>query len=220
MDGRRFRPLSDEALDRELEAALQVEPSPEYVARIRTRLASEPASSPWFDWWWVAGAAAAAAVLVLAFVAPWRGGDVAPPPREAGTLDVRLPTASAVRRGGSSGARVAEAGRLGAPSGPLAAEAGRSGGPSGPQAPDPTAAIVTAGLDIRPPFSEVVISEDEVRAYHRLIAAVVRREMPPLPADAGVERGPSGEVPGLQEIEPLVIEPLPQLARLEIGEHQ
>ena len=40
-------PLSDSQLDRELDAALGIEPSPEFVARVRTRIASEPEPSRW-----------------------------------------------------------------------------------------------------------------------------------------------------------------------------
>jgi hypothetical protein len=36
-----------DALDRELAAALAVDPSPEFVARVRARIASEPAPSSW-----------------------------------------------------------------------------------------------------------------------------------------------------------------------------
>jgi hypothetical protein len=62
------RPLTDAALDREVAQALAVDPSPEFVARIRQRVASGPAPIAWRAAWTVyAGALAAAAmVLVLA----------------------------------------------------------------------------------------------------------------------------------------------------------
>ena len=48
MDGTRSgEPLSDSALDRELESALGIEPSAEFLARVRTRIAAEPEPSPW-----------------------------------------------------------------------------------------------------------------------------------------------------------------------------
>ncbi len=47
MDGTRPDALTDTQLDQELEAALGVEPSPEFVARVRTRIAGEPEPSPW-----------------------------------------------------------------------------------------------------------------------------------------------------------------------------
>jgi hypothetical protein len=59
--------LNDDALDRELERALAVDPSPEFVARVRTRIANEPARSPWRASWMFA-VSAAAAVVVTAVV--------------------------------------------------------------------------------------------------------------------------------------------------------
>jgi len=48
MDGTRPRePLTDAGLDRELGSALGVEPSPEFLARVRTRIAAEPEASSW-----------------------------------------------------------------------------------------------------------------------------------------------------------------------------
>jgi hypothetical protein len=41
------RPLTDAQLDRELASALGVEPSPEFLARVRTRLADEPRMELW-----------------------------------------------------------------------------------------------------------------------------------------------------------------------------
>ena len=42
MDGEPQHALSDSQLDRELDAAFGIEPSPEFLARVRTRIASEP----------------------------------------------------------------------------------------------------------------------------------------------------------------------------------
>ena len=39
--------LNDAALDREIDRALSVDPSAEFVARVRTRIANEPARAPW-----------------------------------------------------------------------------------------------------------------------------------------------------------------------------
>ena len=44
-DQRQADALTDEALDGDLSRALAVDPSPEFVARVRTRIASEPAQS-------------------------------------------------------------------------------------------------------------------------------------------------------------------------------
>ena len=47
MDGAKPDVLSDAQLDRELEAALGVDPSPEFLARVRTCIASEPEPAVW-----------------------------------------------------------------------------------------------------------------------------------------------------------------------------
>lgn len=64
--------LSDDArnrsaIDREIEAALSVDPSPEFVARVRARVANDPAPVGWRLPWLitVAGAAAAAVVILV-----------------------------------------------------------------------------------------------------------------------------------------------------------
>jgi hypothetical protein len=58
--------LNDDALDRELERALAVDPSPEFAARVRTRIANEPARSPWrASWMFALGAAAVSVVAVI-----------------------------------------------------------------------------------------------------------------------------------------------------------
>jgi hypothetical protein len=59
--------LNDDALDRELERALAVDPSPEFVARVRTRIANEPARSPWRASWMFA-LGVVAMVMVTAIV--------------------------------------------------------------------------------------------------------------------------------------------------------
>ena len=53
-------------IDQELRAALNVEPSHEFVARVRTRIANQPQPRGWRIWWLIAPVAAAAAVIVAA----------------------------------------------------------------------------------------------------------------------------------------------------------
>ena len=53
-------------IDREIQEALAVEPSPDFVARVRTRVASEPQAAPWRAGWILAASLAVAAVLTLA----------------------------------------------------------------------------------------------------------------------------------------------------------
>ncbi|HEY7169571.1 MAG TPA: hypothetical protein VH417_01920 [Vicinamibacterales bacterium] len=61
--------VDSEAVERTLRAALRVEPSPEFVARVRTRIAEEPVPGGWTLRWITALAAAAAVILAIAFVA-------------------------------------------------------------------------------------------------------------------------------------------------------
>ena len=66
-------PMNDAALEREIEQALTVDPSPEFVARVRTRIAEEPSpASRGFGWLFagVAAATVAAGVVALAMLRP------------------------------------------------------------------------------------------------------------------------------------------------------
>ena len=60
--------LTDDALERDIARALAVDPSPEFVARVRTRIANEPAPSAWRSSWTMAFAGAFVTALVLAVV--------------------------------------------------------------------------------------------------------------------------------------------------------
>ena len=59
-----MNPKSD--LDRELETLLGVEPSPEFVSRVKARIAKAPEPSAWNTYWTVLAAGAVAATIVLA----------------------------------------------------------------------------------------------------------------------------------------------------------
>jgi hypothetical protein len=60
--------VSDEALDRELAALLQVEPSPEFVARVRADVSAEAIADRWLSGRWLAVAAAAVVVIIGASI--------------------------------------------------------------------------------------------------------------------------------------------------------
>lgn len=55
-------------IDDQIRNALKVEPSPEFLARVRTRIANERAPSAWRRSWTVAAAGAMAAAIVIAVV--------------------------------------------------------------------------------------------------------------------------------------------------------
>lgn len=82
MDGRKD-PLNDAALEQEIEALLSVEPSPGFVARVRSRVADEATSSGWGWRWPIAAVSTAIAVTVIG-VAVWR-------PMETTTPSARAP---------------------------------------------------------------------------------------------------------------------------------
>jgi hypothetical protein len=71
--------MNDAALERELERALAVDPSPEFLVLVRARIADEPAPASVGFGWLFAGVAtvAAAAALVLAV---WMVSPAPPPP--------------------------------------------------------------------------------------------------------------------------------------------
>ena len=73
-----------DTLDREIAGLLAVDPSPEFVAKVRERVAGEPEPGMW-RFGWVAAGAAAVAVLALAVVA-------SRPPLPPGDADQRVPT--------------------------------------------------------------------------------------------------------------------------------
>jgi hypothetical protein len=61
-------PVKDAALERELERALAVDPSPEFLVRVRARIADEPAPSRGFGWLFAGVAATAVAAAAVAVV--------------------------------------------------------------------------------------------------------------------------------------------------------
>jgi hypothetical protein len=81
--------LTDAALDREIERALAVAPSPEFVARVRTRIANEPSPSGWrFGGMIAAVVTVAAAVIIAALLA--QRTDRAPGPVDTAPVTARM----------------------------------------------------------------------------------------------------------------------------------
>lgn len=81
MDGRKDT-LNDAALEQEIEALLSVQPSPDFVARVRSRVAEEQTSSGW-GWRWPIAAVVAAVALTAVGVALWRSVEPASPSTSA-----------------------------------------------------------------------------------------------------------------------------------------
>ena len=147
-------PMNDDALDRELERALGVEPSPEFVSRVRTRIANEPA--PAAAWWpWTLVTASVATAVVIALVVS--RGNAPAGPKE---LARRPMTAAQVSENATS-----------APSG-AAQPATASANPGGTPAAAPGSA---ARRSTREPVRiepDILVDARESLALRRLIAGV------------------------------------------------
>lgn len=84
MDGHRHVDAVTDPLDREIESMLAVDPSPEFLARVRTRVAKEPNPSAWWRWTF---AFAGVAVATIVAVVVWQSGQQAP----SSEVPVQLP---------------------------------------------------------------------------------------------------------------------------------
>jgi hypothetical protein len=191
--------MDDQSLNRELDAAVNVDPSPEFLARVRTRIAAEPAPSRWRPSWLMVPVAATAVVL-LAVLA----GERTPYSEPAAPVAASLPAPGAVpppvdvrgvRLQADRGVRLQP-------------------DPPGPRLqPDPDRSL----------FPEVVVSPDEQSALAFVATITSNGRVEDLdvePADTHIEAVTLRDV----EIVPITglgqvrIEPL-QIARLE-GERQ
>lgn len=147
MDGK-LAEMNDEALEREIEAALGVDPSPEFLPRVRARIANERMREGWFwsaSWRWAGVVVVTAAV---ATIAAWTLRDSVPVPREA---------------------RVAPAIESTTP--PIEATP-----PAPVTAPVLRAVRATARTEAVTPF-EVVIAPDEAAALKQLFTAIGSRQL-------------------------------------------
>ena len=209
MDGRRpADPVSDAALDRALDAALNVEPSPEFIARVRTRVAAETVAPPWWaSWTLFAGGSLAAAALILVAAIWWQeiGPGIGPgrdrARQTAGAMPVSEPVAAErttpVRPSDAPGPRATRTAPAPAP----AAQARRST-PHVEPAPAVRLAVAAVSGD-EPPFAEVIVSAEQQQALAAIVATLRRGVMPRLPEQpADLADGP---LPAIQ-IEPITIE--------------
>ena len=189
MDDGKPDTLTDDALDRELRAALRIDPSPEYLARVRVRVvAGEPVGRSW--WWtgmWIGGAAAASMVVVAALV--WSPAAQAPAiPR---SVSVRgMPMGAAPARAAIDEVPVMV---------PVVAPRSVS------RTPAPAQAIRAV--------PQVLFSNDERQALTWLVQVASGRRVESVPSRQPVEPMDVPEV----AIVPLAIGPLPQLASLTSG---
>jgi len=190
MDG-----LNDPSLDREIKSLLATEPSPEFVARVRARVAKEPNPVGWRTSWVFAVAGSAVAVVIVAVIA-WPSRELAPAGPTGPSLQVQ-------RQPGLAGASETMA----APT-PVQ--------PSRRQPAIARAVAVAASPDraIDIDFPDVVIAENEVKAYTTLVSSI-RRSRFDVAVPAAPDPNTPLEIKELPPVEPLEIEPIVRVAVLQ-----
>ena len=207
-EDRRADSLTDSALDRQLQVALTVDPSPEFVARVRMRVTGEPVPSAWRWPWFVVAGGAAASVAAIAFVAVVTSGPgtieldnrrLSIESADSRSVTERSVSADASARSAAEVRTTSDGRRVGARRREVASVIARPAAESEPRA-----------------FPEVLVSADEVRALQKLFAMFGARpngetKLADLPSPPPLSPVELPEV----EIAPLIIEPVPQLARLE-----
>ncbi len=191
MDGTRPQPLTDTQLDRELERALGIDPSPEFLARVRTRVAAEPERRLWrlaVEPLWALGLAG----ILMAIVIPQFLREPAVP-RQDGVGQVARITPPEIETPRDASRPAVK---------PVRIRERRAALPAQVEPESPR----TTPLQLGP----VLVNEDERRAFEFFVAAVGNGQVPEEAVKAS--SGESREVEALS-IAPLEIAPLPSLAR-------
>jgi len=189
MDGR-TDPLNDAALEREVEALLLVQPSPEFVARVRSRVADESMSSGWGWRWPIAAAAVTATVAVVGVMV----GTVLWQPVKP--TEPSAPQLSAMRLDGS------------VPK-PLVQER--------PVIVPQQAVIVAPRRSIDIALPPVIIAENETRAFAVLVRTAPKTRFAFASAEPAMKPVEVDEMPKVQPValKPIEIEPLVKVVELE-----
>jgi len=187
-------PLIDSRLERELESALGIQPSPEFLARVRARIAAEAAPSPLR--WYVSMAvrrtalqplvALAVVGVVLAVVMP---GVMREGAGQPSVHVVKPPTVEREQAQHVESSRPLEQPVIAVPMHIRAREE----------------RIKEVPLRLSTPL----FSEEDRRVFDQYVAAVEAGRVPPRPADP---QSADSSVAQTMKIEPLMIDPLPLLA--------
>jgi hypothetical protein len=182
--------LTDATLERDIERALAVDPSPAFLPRVRAAIANEPVASRWWSAWsWVgAGSAAVAVTIAILMLRP-----SAPQP-----ADLLAPQSLA-----SQPVTAAVAPIVRAPEDHVRIVRPRR------------SPAVTAGVGRKPRAEpEVLIAKDEAAALKRLMRGIRRGVVEPSTPDeqlAGIQAirppGPIVVLP-IAAMSPVIIEPL------------
>ena len=199
---------ADTALDREIEELLAVEPSPEFLARIRARVAAEPEPGSWqHGWWWLAAGATAVGVLAVA-VAVSRPGppeETRDPPRVADVApagDARLSVPTVTLPPGPED--VASPAAPPPPPQPILDDPAATAPPE----PAPVSAPAAPAATGPPQFARVVISQSEAAALRQLFTQVSDGRLAvPAPVEPSGPAAPP-EPPAEVTIPPVIIEPV------------
>ena len=196
MDGHEHQPLSDEALEREIEAAFTVDPSPEFLARVRARVAASPAPSAWRFRWQFAVVPIAGVIIAAAVV--WH--NVEPRPSDKSN-QVPLVAENAPRPASPGAAsRVVT---LKPPAEPATRGAGVAQARRTPEAHDPFNDLT------------VLVAPEDVRGFELLLSSIREPDVVLLLNDDTT--GPVALSAPSIEIAPIDIEPVPPIAQLEGG---
>jgi hypothetical protein len=193
-------------IDQEIGDALKVDPSPEFMARVRTRIANEPAPSAWrWSLTFAAGGALAAAVIVAAIWSPiQRRPDPSGPGSQAKASASAGPKGPALQPAKPDNSlterrpdRVSDVRRPG-PFGPGRTRESRdAAGPEGPALHEKPAVAAHQ--------TEILFDHSEMRALQGLIAAARNGSIALTPAGAAAPPAPME----LEPVTDLVIPPIP-----------
>jgi hypothetical protein len=195
--------LIESAFDRELKEALDIDPSPEFLARVRTQLASEPEPSAW-RFSWLVPAAGVVAIVVAAVVVTSRLNERPISNSADVTLPADRPEAGVAQTFRSAVAEPPRVEREGVRRAGVVRTFRSAGDGSR-----------SAVADSKP--LEVIISPDEVRGLKRLIAMVNEEDaglaaLLAEPTTLATIGQPEGEItlPPIKEITlpPIKIDPL------------
>jgi hypothetical protein len=191
MDGERYSEPVNDPLDREIESLLVSDPSPAFLARVRTRVAQEPEPRQWRAPWMLALSGVVAA-LVVAVIA-WPAREVLPSsdaPEEPSRI---VETAVVPTQPPMSSAPVVRERPAVVPAAASAVQRDRA-------------------IDIDLP--EVVIADNEVKTFAALVASIRHSRF-----DVTVPAEPNPDTPleikELAPVEPLEIEPIVRVAALQ-----
>jgi hypothetical protein len=216
-----------EEIEREIAQALAVEPSPEFLARVRMRVANEPPPRrAWARWMPVlVGATAVAAAVAIAIVAPWRGSQVQLKKAPQADTQVRLkpdPTEKIVASATSTVASATSTVPSATSTAVASPTATAVASPTATAVASPTSTAVASGLSrTKTSTPQVLIAQDEAEALRRLFARSAERGIQ-IPPDviAGVTTAETDLLPPEIAISPIRIDPLIPLVNGEEGVRQ